>query len=121
MYKILKWVKELKPDANCHNNLSLDNVFFIDENNVYIIDWSVAYYNNRFLDIAYLFESVGLSYEAENYFWKSYGISKPKDFNKYRIISNFTAYLYNKTLNGDYSLANINMKRIIDLLKLEEK
>ncbi len=121
VYKILKWVKELKPDANCHNNLSLDNVFFSDENNVYIIDWSVAYYNNRFLDIAYLFESVGLSYEAENYFWKSYGISKPKDFNKYRIISNFTAYLYNKTLNGDYGLANINMKRIIDLLKLEEK
>lgn len=38
--------------------------FFSDENNVYIIDWSVAYYNNRFLDIAYLFESVGLSYEA---------------------------------------------------------
>lgn len=113
--EILEWISVIKPNANCHNNLNLDNIFFTDNLNIYIIDWSVAYYNNKYLDIAYMFENIGLSRTSENIFWRWYEEREPKDFYKYRIISHFLAYLYNKTLNGDYQMARINIQRILSL------
>ncbi|MDC8916243.1 hypothetical protein PR240_00750 [Metamycoplasma hyosynoviae] len=115
--KILGWVSKIIVDANCHNNLGLDNVLFTDTKNIYIIDWSVAYRNNRFLDIAYMFENIGLGKSGEKQFWIYYGINEPQDFYKYRVISHFTAYLYNKILNGDYTMAGVNMQRITEILK----
>ncbi len=115
--QILLWINDIKPDANCHNNLNLDNIFFNENYNLYIIDWSVAYYNNRFLDIAFMFENIGLSEASETFFWLHYGIKKPDDFYKYRIISHFVAYLYNNILNGDFTMSNINVRRIKDILE----
>ncbi|MDC8915387.1 hypothetical protein PR260_03250, partial [Metamycoplasma hyosynoviae] len=77
----------------------------------------VAYRNNRFLDIAYMFENIGLGKSGEKQFWIYYGINEPQDFYKYRVISHFTAYLYNKILNGDYTMAGVNMQRITEILK----
>lgn len=115
--EIIKWVRQINPDANCHNNLNLDCIFFTDNLNLYIIDWSVAYRNSRFLDIALLFENTNTSKLIENIFWKTYDITPPKDFYKYRIIVHFTAYLYNRILNGDYTGAGINLNRIKELWK----
>ena len=115
--QILLWINDIKPDANCHNNLNLDNIFFNENYNLYIIDWSVAYYNNRFLDIAFMFENIGLSEASEAFFWLHYGIKKPDNFYKYRIISHFVAYLYNNILNGDFTMSNINVRRIKDILE----
>jgi hypothetical protein len=46
-----------------------------------------------------------------------YGIKKPDNFYKYRIISHFVAYLYNNILNGDFTMSNINVRRIKDILE----
>ncbi|BDX52974.1 hypothetical protein [Metamycoplasma equirhinis] len=115
--EIYQWIKEIKPDANCHNNLNLDNIFFTDKLNLYIIDWAIAYRNCRFLDIAFMFENTHIAKNIENVFWKAYDIPQPKDFYKYRIIIHFTSYLYNRILNGDYVEAGINITRIMELWK----
>ena len=119
--EILEWISKIKPNANCHNNLSLDNIFFTDNLNIYIIDWSVAYYNNKYLDIAYMFENIGLSRASELAFWRAYEEREPIDFYKYRIISHFLAYLYNKTLNGDYQMAATNIQRISSIYNQRKK
>ncbi|RMA78483.1 thiamine kinase-like enzyme [Metamycoplasma subdolum] len=118
--KIVEWTDAVKPNANCHNNLSLENIYFADTMSIYIIDWAVAYYSNKYLDIAYLFEHVSISKAMENAFWKSYEDKEPKDFWKYRVIVHFTAYLYNKILNGDFTQARINLKRIDELFETFE-
>lgn len=115
--EIIKWIKQIKPDANCHNNLNFNNIFFNSSDNLYIIDWSVAYRNNRYLDIAFLFENTQMTPELESLFWKSYGMICPKDFYKYRIIVHFTAYLYNKLLNTDFNAAKVNTKRINEIFE----
>ncbi|TPR54291.1 phosphotransferase [Metamycoplasma neophronis] len=115
--EIVRWIKQIKPDANCHNNLNLDNILFSDNLNLYIIDWAVAYRSSRFLDIAFLFENTYTPKAIESIFWKVYDMQQPKDFYKYRIIVHFTAYLYNRVLNGDYTGAGINVTRIKELWK----
>ncbi|TPE57712.1 hypothetical protein FJO69_00750 [[Mycoplasma] falconis] len=113
--EIQNWVKNIKPDANNHNHLSLDNIFFTENLNLYIIDWASAYRSNRFIDIALLFENSGFTKAMEKVFWKSYGYEQPADFYKYRIIIHFVGYLYNRVLNGDYSGAGVNVSRIKEL------
>ncbi|MBN0970565.1 phosphotransferase [Mycoplasma phocoeninasale] len=115
--KIIKWLKEIKPDANCHNNLNLDNIFFTDNLNLYIIDWAMSYRNSRFLDIAYMFENTHLKSASEIAFWKAYEMPEPNDFYKYRIMIHFLCYLRNRTLSGDCSKAGANLHRIKELWK----
>ncbi|MCV3753300.1 hypothetical protein OF364_00510 [Mycoplasma enhydrae] len=114
--QVCQWVKELKIDANCHNNLTLDNIMWGENQNIFIIDWSVAYKNCRFLDIALMFENLHVNNILEKFFWRAYGITKPKDFYKYKIISLFTEYLYNKVLNGNPQRAKSDAKRIKEIL-----
>ncbi|AWX42895.1 Choline/ethanolamine kinase [Metamycoplasma cloacale] len=115
---IMQWVKEVKPDANCHNDLNLNNIFFTDTLNLYIINWAKACYNNRFLDIAYLFEHINSNRYLENSFWRAYEMAEPKNFYKYRILIHFNSYLYNKSSNGDYTQAGINIKKIKEIFVL---
>ncbi|AZZ65354.1 hypothetical protein DMC14_000915 [Metamycoplasma phocicerebrale] len=114
--EILSWIENLEIDANCHNNLNLSNILWGENQNIFIIDWSVAYKSSRFLDIALMFENLHVNSNLEAYFWKTYTISKPKDFYKYRIIVLFTEYLYSKILNGDLQRAKNNAKRIKEIL-----
>lgn len=117
--QIVDWIKNMKVDANCHNNLSSENILWGDNQNIYIIDWSVAYRSSRFLDIAFLFEKINVSTNNEEIFWRSYGYNKPKDFYKYRIISLFTEYLYCKVLNINESRAKFITSRIKQILEEE--
>ncbi|ACF07533.1 Choline/ethanolamine kinase [Metamycoplasma arthritidis] len=119
--QILEWINKIEPDANCHNDLSLNNIFFTDNFNLYIVDWSVAYRNNRLLDIAFMLENTNANKIVETWFWKTYGLEKPKDFYKYQIIAHFVAYLYNRILTVDYSQAEINIKRIKEIFASLEK
>ncbi|AWX69762.1 hypothetical protein DP065_02530 [[Mycoplasma] anseris] len=112
---IFSWIKNVKPDANCHNYLNLNNIYFTNNINIYIINWSRAYYSNRFIDIAILFEHINASKYLEQVFWRSYDMFEPKDFYKYRIIAYFAAYLYNKVLDGDYTQTGINIKKIKEI------
>ncbi|AXE61091.1 hypothetical protein DA803_03275 [[Mycoplasma] phocae] len=115
--KIMKWLKDIKPDANCHNNLNLDNIFFTDNLNLFIIDWAMSYRNSRFLDIAYMFENTHVKPFVENVFWRSYDMKEPTDFYKYRIIIHFVSYLHNQILSGDYAKSGVNLNRIKELWK----
>lgn len=119
--EVLSWIEKIEPDANCHNDLSLNNIFFTENHNLYIVDWSVAYYNNRLLDIAFMLENTDVNKIVETWFWKTYGMEKPKDFYKYQIIAHFVAYLYNRILTVDYTQAKININRIREIFNTIEK
>ncbi|TPI02825.1 hypothetical protein FJM01_00270 [Mycoplasma struthionis] len=119
---IRDWLKEIKPDANCHNNLCSESIYFSENLNVYIIDWAYAYRSSRFLDIAFMFENLNSTKAVEDVFWNVYEYECPYDFDKYRVIVHFIAYLYNRALNGDYLAASINVKRIKELIvKLKKR
>lgn len=114
--QIIEWIKNIKIDANCHNNLNLDSILWGDNQNIYLIDWSVAYRSSRFLDIALMFENFHVANFTEDLFWKTYGMNKPQDFYKYKLIALFTEYLYNKVLNNDNDRAKKLAKRIKQIL-----
>ncbi|WP_412031547.1 hypothetical protein [Metamycoplasma buccale] len=113
--KIVSWINDIKPDSNCHNDLNLDNVFFTENLNLYIINWATAYKSNRYLDIAFMFENTNINKTIEKSFWLAYGQNEPKDFYKYRIISHFVDYLYNMVLNIDYNKAKINLMKVKEI------
>ncbi|MBU4692246.1 hypothetical protein KQ875_01380 [Mycoplasma zalophi] len=113
--KIYKWILRLKPTSNCHNNLSINTIFFSKKQSVFLIGWENASKNDPFIDIAILFEHMQWNNDQEKLFWKTYQVKKPDNFIKYRIIVNFVAYLINKGKLDDEFLSRINKKRIYDL------
>ncbi|MBN0919658.1 hypothetical protein [[Mycoplasma] gypis] len=113
---IKKWIAQFDFSSNCHNSLSLDNIFFSKNQSVFITQWDMASKGDPYLDIATLFENMGWNPEQENIFWKTYDKKCPKDFIKYRIVVQFLAYLTNKLKLDDEFQSRINQKRIKDLI-----
>ncbi|MGX9395407.1 phosphotransferase [Mycoplasma sp. 1573] len=116
IHNMRKWVSQLNLNANCHNSLSIDNIFFSKNQSVYITQWDQAAKGDPLVDIANLFENMGLNEHQEAIFWKTYGRKCPQDFIKYRVIAQFLAYLANKVKLDDEFHSRINIKRIKDLI-----
>lgn len=109
---IFLWLKQIKIDANCHNNLSFKNILWGENQNIYFIDWSLASKGSRFLDIAIMFENLNVNKVQKELFWAVYCNSKPIDFYKYQIIALFLIYLQNKQLKNHDEKNYLIIKKI---------
>ncbi|QJG67209.1 hypothetical protein [Mycoplasma phocoenae] len=114
---VKKWIASFNNDTNCHNNLSMENIFFTKNQSVQFIQWDFACKSDPLFDIAILFENMMFTETQEKYFWKCYGKEQPENFIKYRICAQFIAYLINRNKLDDDFLSSLNVKRIEELLE----
>ncbi|ENY68529.1 Hypothetical protein MAU_6070 [Metamycoplasma auris 15026] len=109
---ILKWISNIKLDANCHHNLNFQNIFWDEIDNLFIVDWAMASLGSKFLDIALMFENLQLSAYYKKMFWDAYNLEVPKDFYKYQLIALFISYLKNELTNKDKKVSKNLSKKI---------
>ncbi|WP_027334174.1 phosphotransferase [Mycoplasma elephantis] len=109
--KIMKWIKNIKPDSLCHNDLNSSNILIDVNDNVRLIDFEYASLNNHYFDIAYFCSNLMLDEKQEKLFLEAYGNYDEDEYIKYKIIVNFYCLIWSIYNEDDFNI-QINIKYI---------